>query len=273
MQLGRTNLSGAMRNAKSIKVQPGEVFNRRCKLLVTGRAKMRAANNRVNPTLIKGSPKPFNSIDQPGMRTAEKNHQAFCALYGKGSVIGKRVGRPCIVRGASRDQVRVADFLRRPAGDFAAEINPGCQFGKFFYEDEFCSGGFQVIPAERQADVALFVLSAPEPFAEDPGVGVDTSGPRHAQQVQEPATVVIVAMAENNSVKVSDVKVEGGKIVQQGLAAAGIKQPTTGGSLQKAGKAMLAACGDRSTDRIFTDDIELQRHAHEQTFNYSSWRV
>ena len=73
--------------------------------------------------------------------------------------------------------------------------------------------------------------------------------------------------------KAAIVKIEGGKIGQQGLAAAGIKQPSSGRSLQKAGKTMLAAGRDGSANRVFTDDIELQSHFHEQTFKQTCLRV
>ena len=69
------------------------------------------------------------------------------------------------------------------------------------------------------------------------------------------------------------VKIEGGKIGQQGLAAAGIKQPSSGRSLQKAGKTMLAAGRDGSANSVFTDDIELHSHLHEQTFKQTCLRV
>ena len=167
----------------------------------------------------------------------------------------------------------VTNFQRRPAGNLTAEMNPGSQFGKIFHENKFCASDFQVFPAERQTDIALFMLPSPEPCTEDFGMCVDTAGSRRAQQFQEPATMVIVAMAEDDSVKVADVKIEGGKIGQQGLAAAGIKQPSSGRSLQKAGKTMLAARRDGSANSVFTDDIELQSHHHEQTFKQTSLRV
>jgi hypothetical protein len=70
--------------------------------------------------------------------------------------------------------------------------------------------------------------------------------------------MVIVAMTEDDPVQIPRVKIEGRKVCQQGLTTAGIKQPSPGRSLQQTGKAMLAACGYRPTDGIFTDDIKLQ---------------
>ena len=52
MQLGRTHLSGTVRNTQPVKFQSGKVRNRCRELLITCRAKMRTADNRVNPRLI-----------------------------------------------------------------------------------------------------------------------------------------------------------------------------------------------------------------------------
>lgn len=82
--------------------------------------------------------------------------------------------------------------------------------------------------------------------------------PGRAKESQEPPAVVIVPVTEDDPVQIPQVKMKGREVCQQGLTAAGIKQPSPGRSLQQTGKAMLAACGYRSTDGIFTDDIELQ---------------
>lgn len=130
MQFGRTNLSGTVRNTQPVKFQSGKVRNRCCELLITGRAKMRTADNRVNPRLIEILLKPLNSIDQPGMCAAEYDHETFGCFDGEGGVIGKRVDRPRIASIRTRDQLRVAAFLRRPADNLTAEMNPGSQFAK-----------------------------------------------------------------------------------------------------------------------------------------------
>jgi hypothetical protein len=154
--------------------------------------------------------------------------------------------------------VWVACFQRSLSSDFTAEMNTGGQFGKIFYEDEFRAGRFELVPAERQTDISLFMLPFPEPCAENSGVGIDTTRSGFAKESQESPAVVIVPMTEDDPVQISRVKMKGHEVCQQGLTATGIKQPSPGRSLQQTGKAMLAACGYRPTDGIFTDDIKLQ---------------
>ena len=55
VQLGRTDLPGTVRNAQTIKIQFCKIVYRCRKLLVTGRAKVRTADNRMNPVVIKVS--------------------------------------------------------------------------------------------------------------------------------------------------------------------------------------------------------------------------
>src|SRR5210317_2237504 len=112
IQLGRTDLTGAVRNAKTIKFQPRKVVNCCGELLITGRAKVRATDNCMNPRFTEVSSKPFNSIDQAGMCATEKDHETFVDVYGESYVIGKRVGGPCVSTIGTPDQVWVACFQR-----------------------------------------------------------------------------------------------------------------------------------------------------------------
>ena len=143
------------------------------------------------------------------MCAAKKDYKTFGRFYGEGRIISKRISHPRVARLGTHDKMRVACFQCYSSGYFTAEINSGGQLGKVFDEVEFCAGCFKFVPAERQADISLFMLPFPESFSEYLRVGIDTTRPSRAKQGQEPSAMIIMSMAEDDSVKVLVVKAEG----------------------------------------------------------------
>ena len=72
--------------------------------------------------------------------------------------------------------------------------------------------------------------------------------------------MIIMPVAEDDPIKGLVVKTQGFQVRQQGVAAAGIKQPASGRRLQQARETVLSVCGYRPANRIFTDNIKLHRH-------------
>jgi hypothetical protein len=85
------------------------------------------------------------------------------------------------------------------------------------------------------------VLALPEALTEYVGVGVNRARANFPEQRQEPAAMVIMAVAEDHAVYLVCIKLQCLQVGQKRLSAASIKKPGPRGILYQTGKTVLSA--------------------------------
>jgi len=254
MDLGRSNLPGAMGEPEALEIQPGKEVEGRRELRLARRSEMGAADDGINRRFAQPVQKMADGVDQSGVSAAKQDDQPFGGFDGQRRIIPKSIGNQVFRICSESDQVRIAGFGSRDPGDLAAEMNSGRQSRQFMMQAEPGAGIFQSLPVAGQADEATLMLPLPVALLKNIRVSMDRSRADLDQKIEQPAGMIVVTVTQDHGIDRCRVDTQRSQVGQQGLPLAGVEQQGLSLVFDETGEAVFAEGWNRPAHGVFTDN-------------------